>query len=102
MVGKFLLSFILTLCIGGILSVKAQSFTYTYYNSCLQRNETIQIPIGGSVTINFLGRFRTFTQAEMENGELERWREGIISSLPPGTDPCASERGQAASGACDL
>lgn len=99
MVGKFLLSFILTLCIGGILSVKAQSFTYTYYNSCLQRDETIQVPVGGSTTISFLGRTRTFTQTEIESGEIENWRSNIISSLPPGTDPCASERGQAASGA---
>jgi hypothetical protein len=99
MAGKFLISLFFSLCIGGILNLKAQSFTYTYYNDCLQRNESIQIPTGGSVTITFLGRSRTFTQSEIEGGQLENWRASIISSLPPGTDPCASERSQVASGA---
>jgi len=92
MVGKFLLSLIFTFCIGGILSVKAQSFTYTYINPCSGRQQSVQLTTQSSqVTMFFAGQARNFTYSELEAGAYEQWVTSIRNSLPAGANPCASE-----------
>ncbi|NBP56886.1 hypothetical protein EBU71_10230 [bacterium] len=92
MVGKFLISLFFSLCIGGILSLKAQSFTYTYINPCNGRSQSVQLSTQSSqVTMFFAGQARNFTYAELESGAYEQWVQAIRNSLPPGANPCASE-----------
>lgn len=91
MVGKnLLLTTILT--IGGILSVNAQSFTYSYINPCNGRTESVQLQTQSSeVTMFYAGQYRIFTYAELSGGAYEQWVQSIRDALPPGSNPCAAE-----------
>jgi len=95
MVGKnLLLTTILT--IGGILSVNAQSFTYSYINPCNGRTESVQLQTQSSeVTMFYAGQYRIFTYAELSGGAYERWVQSIRDALPPGSNPCAAEGAEA-------
>jgi len=91
MVGKkYLLVFLFV--IGGVLSLKAQSFTYSYINPCNGRTESIQLQTQTSqITMFYAGQYRIFTYAELEAGAYEQWVQSIRDALPPGANPCASE-----------
>jgi len=91
MVGKkYLLVFLFV--IGGVLSLKAQSFTYSYINPCNGRTESIQLQTQASqITMFYAGQYRIFTYAELEAGAYEQWVQSIRDALPPGANPCASE-----------
>ena len=95
MVGKnLLLTTILT--IGGILSVNAQSFTYSYINPCNGRTESVQLQTQSSeVTMFYAGQYRIFTYAELSGGAYEQWVQSIRDALPPGSNPCAAEGAEA-------
>jgi hypothetical protein len=95
MVGKkYLLVFLFV--IGGGLSVKAQSFTYSYINPCNGRTESIQLQTQASqITMFYAGQYRIFTYAELEAGAYEQWVQSIRDALPPGANPCAAEGAEA-------
>ena len=95
MVGKkYLLVFLFV--IGGGLSVKAQSFTYSYINPCSGRTESIQLQTQTSqITMFYAGQYRIFTCAELEAGAYEQWVQSIRDALPPGANPCAAEGAEA-------
>ena len=95
MVGKkYLLVFLFV--IGGGLSVKAQSFTYSYINPCNGRTESIQLQTQTSqITMFYAGQYRIFTYAELEAGAYEQWVQSIRDALPPGANPCATEGAEA-------
>lgn len=95
MVGKkYLLVFLFV--IGGGLSVKAQSFTYSYINPCNGRTESIQLQTQTSqITMFYAGQYRIFTYAELEAGAYEQWVQSIRDALPPGANPCAAEGAEA-------
>ena len=91
MVGKKHL-LVLLFIIGGVLSVNAQSFTYSYINPCNGRTESVQLSTQSSeVTMFFAGQYRIFTYAELNVGAYEQWVQSIRDALPPGANPCASE-----------
>ena len=91
MVGKKLLLTTI-LIIGGILSVHAQSFTYSYINPCNGRTESVQLQTQSSeVTMFYAGQYRIFTYAELSGGAYEQWVQSIRDALPPGSNPCAAE-----------
>jgi len=91
MVGKKHL-LVLLFIIGGVLSVKAQSFTYSYINPCNGRTQSVQLSTQSSeVTMFFAGQYRIFTYAELSAGAYEQWVQSIRDALPPGANPCASE-----------
>ena len=95
MVGKNLLLTTI-LIIGGILSVQAQSFTYSYINPCNGRTESIQLQTQASqVTMFYAGQYRIFTYTELEAGAYEQWVQSIRDALPPGSNPCAAEGAEA-------
>jgi len=95
MVGKkYLLVFLFV--IGGVLSLKAQSFTYSYINPCNGRTESIQLQTQTSqITMFYAGQYRIFTYAELEAGAYEQWVQSIRDALPPGANPCAAEGAEA-------
>ena len=91
MVGKKHL-LVLLFIIGGVLSVNAQSFTYSYINPCNGRTQSVQLSTQSSeVTMFFAGQYRIFTYAELSAGAYEQWVQSIRDALPPGSNPCASE-----------
>ena len=91
MVGKKHL-LVLLFIIGGVLGVKAQSFTYSYINPCNGRTQSVQLSTQSSeVTMFFAGQYRIFTYAELSAGAYEQWVQSIRDALPPGANPCASE-----------
>jgi hypothetical protein len=91
MVGKKHL-LVLLFIMGGVLSVKAQSFTYSYINPCNGRTQSVQLSTQSSeVTMFFAGQYRIFTYAELSAGAYEQWVQSIRDALPPGANPCASE-----------
>lgn len=95
MVGKKLLLTTI-LIIGGILSVHAQSFTYSYINPCNGRTESVQLQTQSSeVTMFYAGQYRIFTYAELSGGAYEQWVQSIRDALPPGSNPCAAEGAEA-------
>lgn len=95
MVGKNLLLTTI-LIIGGILSVQAQSFTYSYINPCNGRTESVQLQTQSSeVTMFYAGQYRIFTYAELSGGAYEQWVQSIRDALPPGSNPCAAEGAEA-------
>jgi len=55
--------------------VKAQTgFTYSYVDPCTRQLKVLYIPPGQStVTINYLGFIRSFTQIEFQNGTFDAW-----------------------------
>jgi len=91
MVGKKHL-LVLLFIIGGVLGVKAQSFTYSYINPCNGRTQSVQLSTQSSeVTMFFAGQYRIFTYAELSAGAYEQWVQSIRDALPPDANPCASE-----------
>ena len=95
MVGKKHL-LVLLFIIGGVLGVKAQSFTYSYINPCSGRTESIQLQTQTSqITMFYAGQYRIFTYAELEAGAYEQWVQSIRDALPPGANPCAAEGAEA-------
>jgi len=95
MVGKKYLLIFLFL-IGGILSVNAQSFTYSYINPCNGRTESVQLQTQSSqITMFYAGQYRVFTYTELEQGGYEQWVQSIRDALPPGSNPCAAEGAEA-------
>ena len=55
--------------------VKAQTgFTYSYVDPCTRQLKVLYIPPGQStVTVNYLGFIRSFTETEFQNGSFDSW-----------------------------
>lgn len=55
--------------------VKAQTgFTYSYVDPCTRQLKVLFIPPGQStVTVNYLGFLRSFTEIEFQNGSFDSW-----------------------------
>ena len=55
--------------------VKAQTgFTYSYVDPCTRQLKVLYIPPGQStVTVNYLGFIRSFTEIEFQNGSFDSW-----------------------------
>ncbi len=78
------------------MSLKAQSFTYSYINPCNGRTESIQLQTQTSqITMFYAGQYRIFTYAELEAGAYDQWVQSIRDALPAGANPCAAEGAEA-------
>ena len=87
---KFKILSILCLVMMG-LSVKAQSFSYSYIDPCTKETKNITIPdVNGNLPIvmNYYGQVRTFTAAELQDGTFDNWANSVYSSFGVG-NPCA-------------
>lgn len=84
-----ILSILLLMMIG--LSVKAQSFSYSYIDPCTKATKNITIPdVNGNLPIvmNYYGQVKTFTPAELQDGTFESWANSVYTSFGVG-NPCA-------------
>lgn len=73
------------------LSVKAQSFSYSYIDPCTKATKNITIPdVNGNLPIvmNYYGQVRTFTPAELQDGTFDIWANSVYTSFGIG-NPCA-------------
>jgi hypothetical protein len=70
--------------------VYGQSFQYSYTDPCTGILQTVIITQpSGSVTLFYAGQYQTFTAAQLQSGGYEAWVQGINSTFPPGSNPCA-------------
>ena len=68
--------------------VKAQTgFTYSYLDPCTRQLKVLYIPPGQStVTVNYLGFVRSFTDVEFQNGSFDSWIATCQQQVS--TQPC--------------
>ncbi len=68
--------------------VKAQTgFTYSYLDPCTRQLKILYIPPGQStVTVNYLGFVRSFTDVEFQNGSFDSWIATCQQQVS--TQPC--------------
>jgi len=68
--------------------VKAQTgFTYSYLDPCTRQLKVLYIPPGQStVTVNYLGFVRSFTDVEFQNGSFDSWVATCQQQVS--TQPC--------------
>ena len=72
------------------LSVKAQSFSYSYIDPCTGASKSIVISsLNGNspIVMNYYGQVKTFTASELQNGSFDTWANGIYNSYGKG-NPC--------------
>lgn len=72
------------------LSVKAQSFSYSYIDPCTGVSKSIVISsLNGNspIVMNYYGQVKTFTTSELQNGTFDTWANGIYNSYGKG-NPC--------------
>jgi len=72
------------------LSVKAQSFSYSYIDPCTGVSKSIVISsLNGNspIVMNYYGQVKTFTTSELQNGSFDTWANGIYNSYGKG-NPC--------------
>jgi hypothetical protein len=72
------------------LSVKAQSFSYSYIDPCTKISKSIVISsLNGNspIVMNYYGQVKTFTTSELQDGTFDTWANGIYSNYGKG-NPC--------------
>jgi hypothetical protein len=79
--------------------VYGQSFQYSYTDPCTGILQTVIITQpSGSVTLFYAGQYQTFTAAQLQAGGYEAWVQGINSTFPTGSNPCAGGGSSIATG----
>ena len=72
------------------LSVKAQSFSYSYIDPCTKILKSIVISsLNGNspIVMNYYGQVKTFTTSELQDGSFDTWANGIYNNYGKG-NPC--------------
>ena len=72
------------------LSVKAQSFSYSYIDPCTKASKSIVVSsLNGNspIVINYYGQVKTFTNSELKDGTFDTWANGVYNSYGKG-NPC--------------
>lgn len=72
------------------LSVKAQSFSYSYIDPCTKISKSIVISsLNGNspIVMNYYGQVKTFTTSELQDGTFDTWANGIYNNYGKG-NPC--------------
>ena len=72
------------------LSVKAQSFSYSYIDPCTKISKSIVISsLNGNspIVMNYYGQVKTFTTSELQDGSFDTWANGIYNNYGKG-NPC--------------
>ena len=82
-----------TLCLLGIgLSLKAQSFSYTYVDPCTKELKRIEVPSQNGnfpIVMTYYGVSQTFTPQQLQNGEFDKWANNTYNIYGKG-NPCGS------------
>lgn len=72
------------------LSVKAQSFSYSYIDPCTKASKSIVVSsLNGNspIVMNYYGQVKTFTNSELQDGTFDTWANGVYNSYGKG-NPC--------------
>jgi len=69
------------------LSVKGQSFLYSYIDPCTQQTKFITADMSAPVIIAYYGQVKAFTYLELSNGVFESWLNDIYNKYKS-TSPC--------------
>jgi hypothetical protein len=59
------------MCIG--LSVKAQSFTYSYTDPCTKQLKFISADMNSPIVISYYGQVKSFSYTELQDGTFDNW-----------------------------
>jgi hypothetical protein len=71
------------------MMVFGQGFSYTFTDPCTLKSKDIFINSpSGSVSLIYLGQIQSFTQTQLQSGDLESWIDEINSNGPANTGPC--------------
>lgn len=57
-----------------------QTYNYTYTDPCTLNQQSVIVPLGQEVVLNYFGEVQTFTQEDFLNGVFENWLT-LISQL---------------------
>jgi hypothetical protein len=78
----FLKSKILALLflLGG-LSLKGQTFMYSYIDPCTQQVQTLMYDMSAPVIVSYYGQTRAFTYNEISSGVLDTWLNQVYSNF---------------------
>jgi hypothetical protein len=69
------------------LSVKGQSFLYSYVDPCTRQTKFITADMSAPVVISYYGQIKAFTYLELSNGFFESWLNDIYNKYKS-TSPC--------------
>jgi hypothetical protein len=69
------------------LSVKGQSFLYSYIDPCTHTTKFITADMSAPIVISYYGQVRAFTYLELNNGTFEIWMNDIYNKYKS-TSPC--------------
>ena len=76
---------ILLMCIG--LSVKAQSFTYSYTDPCTKQWTFISADMNSPIVISYYGQVKSFSYTELQDGTFDNWLNYTYLNFK-NTKPC--------------
>ena len=69
--------------------VLGQGFSYTFTDPCTFKQKQIYIDNpSGSVLLSYNGTTQSFTQQQLQSGNLEQWINQVNATSPSGTGPC--------------
>jgi len=73
------------MCIG--LSVKAQSFTYSYTDPCTKQIKFIVADMNSPIVISYYGQVKSFSYTELQDGTFDSWLNYTYANFK-NTTPC--------------
>ena len=65
-----------------------QTYNYTYTDPCTLNQQSVVVPLGQEVVLNYFGEVQTFTQEDFSNGVFDNWLS-LVSQLNSSA-PCQS------------
>ena len=69
------------------LSLKGQSFTYTYVDPCTKDMKTIYADMNSPIVVVYYGQAKTFSYNDLQTGNLEIWMNDLYNKYRT-TSPC--------------
>ena len=69
------------------LSLKGQSFTYTYVDPCTKDMKTIYADMNSPIVVVYYGQAKTFSYQDLQTGNLEIWMNDLYNKYKT-TSPC--------------
>jgi hypothetical protein len=81
---KIKILFILLL---SVLSVKGQSFIYSYVDPCTQETKFINADMSSPIVIAYYGQVKTFSYSELQDGTFDSWINDVYNKYR-NTSPC--------------
>jgi hypothetical protein len=64
----------------GGLSLKGQTFMYSYIDPCTQQVQTLMYDMSAPIIVSYYGQTRAFTYSEISSGVLDTWLNQVYSN----------------------